>query len=113
MMPIQAFGDQGDRYSFTFFEQIWIPSEADNIEAAKEFIAYMYSDEAAETFLEAGAVQPIEGIVDQLDEEKELYYSIYEDEVLLQALGPFASIILVPVANLIEELYKKIVRDRK
>jgi len=108
MMPVPAFGDQGDRYSFTFFEQIWIPSEADNIEAAKEFIAYMYSDEAAETFLEAGAVQPIEGIVDQLDEEKEWYYSIYEDEDVLPAMGTFASTNPVPGANINEELYEKI-----
>src|SRR5699024_3661794 len=73
MTAIPAFddddGDEGDRYTFTFFEQIWIPKEAENKEAAKEFITYMYSDEAAETFLEAGAVQPIDGIVDKLDEE--------------------------------------------
>src|SRR5690625_4189183 len=108
MMPVPAFGDEGDRYSFTFFEQIWIPSEADNIEAAKEFLAYMYSDEAAETFLEAGAVQPIEGIVDQLDEEKELYYSVYEEEDVLPAMGTFASTNPVPGANINEELYEKI-----
>lgn len=108
MMSVPAFEDGGDRYAFTFFEQIWIPSEAENIDAAKDFIAYMYSDEAAQTFLEAGAVQPIDGIVDELDEEKEIYYSIYEDEGALPAMGTFASTDPVPGANISEELYEKI-----
>lgn len=108
MMSVPAFEEGGDRYTFTFFEQIWIPEEAENKEAAKDFIAYMYSDEAAEIFLESGAVQPIEGIVDQLDEEKELFYSIYEDEGALPAMGTFASTNPVPGVNISEELYEKV-----
>jgi N-acetylglucosamine transport system substrate-binding protein len=108
MMPIPAFEDGGDRYAFTFFEQIWIPSEAKNIDAAKEFIAYMYSDEAADTFMEAGAIQPIEGIVDKLDGEQEIYYSIYEEGDVLPAMGTFASTEPVPGASITEELYEKI-----
>jgi len=108
MMPIPAYEDSGDRYAFTFFEQIWIPKEAENIDAAKDFIAYMYSDEAADTFLEAGAVQPIDGIVDKLDEEKEIYYGIYEEGDVLPAMGTFASTDPVPGANISEELYEKI-----
>lgn len=108
MMSVPAFEDGGDRYAFTFFEQIWIPSEAENVDAAKDFVAYMYSDEAADTFLEAGAVQPIEGIVDSLDGEKEVFYSIYEDEGALPAIGTFATTDPVPGANISEELYEKI-----
>jgi len=108
MMPIPAYEDSGDRYAFTFFEQIWIPKEAENIDAAKDFIAYMYSDEAADTFLEAGAVQPIDGIVEKLDEEKEIYYGIYEEGDVLPAMGTFASTDPVPGANISEELYEKI-----
>ncbi|HLR52040.1 MAG TPA: carbohydrate ABC transporter substrate-binding protein [Candidatus Avamphibacillus sp.] len=108
MMATPAYEDGGDRYAFTFFEQIWIPSEAENIDAAKEFIAYMYSDEAADTFLEAGAVQPIEGIVEKLDEEKEIYYGIYEEGDVLPAMGTFASTDPVPGANISEELYETI-----
>ncbi|MBU5465408.1 carbohydrate ABC transporter substrate-binding protein [Virgibacillus sp. MSJ-26] len=108
MMPIPAYEDGGDRYAFTFFEQIWIPKEAENIDAAKNFIAYMYSDEAADTFLDAGAVQPIDGIVEKLDEEKEIYYGIYEEGDVLPAMGTFASTDPVPGANISEELYEKI-----
>lgn len=108
MMPTPTFADGGDRYAFTFFEQIWIPSEAENIAAAKEFIAYMYSDEAADVFLEAGAVQPIEGIVEKLDGEKEIYYGIYDEEDVLPALGTFASTDPVPGASINEELYEKV-----
>src|SRR5690625_4876811 len=108
MMATPAYEDGGDRYAFTFFEQIWIPSEAENIDAAKEFIAYMYSDEAADTFLEAGAVQPIEGIVEKLDGEREIYYSIYEEGDVLPAMGTFASTDPVPGASITEELYEKI-----
>jgi N-acetylglucosamine transport system substrate-binding protein len=108
MMPIPAFEDGGDRYAFTFFELIWIPSEAENIDEAKEFIAYMYSDEAADTFMEAGAIQPIEGIVEKLDGEREIYYSIYEEGDVLPAMGTFASTDPVPGASITEELYEKI-----
>src|SRR5690625_556696 len=108
MMPIPAYEDGGDRYAFTFFEQIWIPKEAENIDAAKDFLAYMYSDEAADTFLDAGAVQPIDGIVEKLDEEKEIYYGIYEEGDVLPAMGTFASTDPVPGANISEELYEKI-----
>lgn len=106
MTSIPAFEDgDGDQYAFTFFEQMWIPKEADNKEAAKEFMTYMYSDEAAETFLEAGAVQPIDDIVDELDGEKETYYSIYEDEGALPAMGTFASTEPVEGVDINDSLY--------
>lgn len=69
----------GERASYTFFEQIWMPAEAENQELGKEFIAYMYSDEAASIFAEkGGAVQPIVGMSDKLDGDAKLYYSIYD-----------------------------------
>src|SRR5699024_8230183 len=41
MTSVPAFEDgDGDQYAFTFFEQMWIPKEADNKEAAKEFMTY-------------------------------------------------------------------------
>lgn len=90
MTSIPAFADGGDTYAFTFFEQMWIPAAAENKDAAKEFISYMYSDEAASIFLAAGAVQPIEGITEQLEGQKQMFYSIYEDGTL-PAMGTFAS----------------------
>lgn len=109
MTSIPAFEEgDGDQYAFTFFEQMWIPKEAENKDAAKQFITYMYSDEAADTFLEAGAVQPVNDIVDKLDEDKETYYSIYEDEGALPAMGTFASTDPVEGVEISEELYEAI-----
>ncbi|MBT2215969.1 carbohydrate ABC transporter substrate-binding protein [Virgibacillus dakarensis] len=108
MMPIPAFKDRGDRYTFTFFEQMWIPSAAENKDAAKDFITYMYSDDAAQAFLEAGAVQPINGMTDQLDGQKQTFYGIYEEEGALPAIGTFASTKPVPGVNMGDTLYGSI-----
>ncbi|MFU0789924.1 MAG: carbohydrate ABC transporter substrate-binding protein [Virgibacillus proomii] len=105
MTSVPAFEEDGDRYAFTFFEQIWIPKEAKNKEAAKDFIAYMYSDEAADIFLEAGAVQPIKDITEKLEGQKQMFYSIYEEDNVLPAMGTFASTKPVPGANMGETLY--------
>lgn len=107
MAAIPPFDEDGDEYAFTFFEQIWIPEEAENKDVAKDFISFMYSDFAAETFLESGAVQPIEGIVDSLDEEMAIFYSVY-DEGALPAMGSFAATAPVPGASISEELYEQI-----
>ena len=61
MTALPAAKDVGASYAF--LEQIWIPSGAQNVDAAKQFVAYMYSDEAAGIFLKGGAVQPINGLV--------------------------------------------------
>lgn len=109
MTSVPAFEDgDGEQYAFTFFEQMWIPKEADNKEAAKQFITYLYSDEAAETFVDAGAVQPIEDIVDELDDEKATYYSIYEDEGALPAMGTFASTDSVEGVDINDTLYETV-----
>lgn len=107
MMAAPAYEEGGDRYAFTFFEQIWIPSEAKNKEVAKDFVSFMYSDAAAEAFLSAGAVQPVDGIIDQLDDEMKIFYSVY-DEGALPAMGSFAATAPVPGANIGDELYHKI-----
>ncbi|WP_077328688.1 carbohydrate ABC transporter substrate-binding protein [Virgibacillus siamensis] len=108
MTSVPAFEKGGDRYAFTFFEQIWIPAKAEDKDAAKEFIAYMYSDEAASIFLKAGAVQPIEGITDKLKGQKKAFYSIYEEEGALPAMGTFASTKPVPGVSIQETLYGQI-----
>ena len=75
---LPAVEKDGERASYTFFEQIWMPSGAENKDLGKEFIAYMYSDAAAEIFAKSGATQPIEGMSDKLDGDNKLYYSIYD-----------------------------------
>lgn len=72
----------GERASYTFFEQVWMPKGAENKELGKQFIAYLYSDEAAQIFATSskggGAIQPIVGMSDKLEGDAKLYYSIYD-----------------------------------
>ena len=87
---LPAVTEGGDRYSYTFFEQLWIPSEAVNKDAAKQFVAFMYSDVAAEIFAKGGAIQPIVGFADKLEGDNKIYYSIY-DNGAKAAMGSFAA----------------------
>ncbi len=102
-MPLPAFTEGGDRYAYTFFEQMYIPAAAENADLGKEFIKFMYSEEAVNIMLnntkkdadgnvvEAIVVQPVKGIVNQLDGNNKLIYSIYEAENTYPALGSFAA----------------------
>ena len=90
-MALPAVAKDGDRYSYTWFEQMWVPAEAENKEAAKQFVSFVYSDEAAKIFFEKGtAVQPIVGFADTLEGDNKLFYSIY-DTGAKAALGNFAA----------------------
>ena len=82
-------------YSFCWFEQAWIPAGAENIEAAEQFVAFLYSDKAAEIFATAGAMQPILGIADMLEGENKMFYSIY-DNGAKAAMGGFAAFGEIP-----------------
>lgn len=78
---LPALTDGGERASYTFFEQIWMPKGAVNQDLGKQFVAYMYSDEAAGIFAKSGvggAIQPIVGMSDKLEGDAKLYYSIYD-----------------------------------
>lgn len=91
-MSLPAASKGGDRYSFTWFEQMFIPKGAENVDLAKEFMAYMYSDEVAKIVYEKGkgAVQPIVGAADFIpaDDINSTIYKIYEDGSL-PAMGGF------------------------
>ena len=87
-LPAVTEGEAG--YSFTWFEQAWIPSGAKNIDAAKQFVAFLYSDKACEIFAAAGAIQPVLGIADKLEGDNVMFYSIY-DNGAKAAMGAFAA----------------------
>ncbi len=93
---LPAIGD-GDRYSYTFFEQLWSPKKAKNPELADRFMAFLYSDKAAEVFATSGkaegkgpAVQPIKTASSLLEGENKMFYSIY-DSGAKAAMGAFAT----------------------
>ncbi|MCT4562908.1 MAG: carbohydrate ABC transporter substrate-binding protein [Maledivibacter sp.] len=83
----------GNAYSYTFFEQMYIPEGAKEVDLAKKFMAYMYSDEAAKIIHEkSGAVQPIVGVSKFMTEgdQNKLFYSVY-DNGAKAAMGGFAA----------------------
>lgn len=90
MIPIPAMKEGEDCYSYARFEQVWIPKNAKNIEGAKLFISFLYSDVACEIFAENGAVQPVLGIGEYLEDENVMMYSVY-DNGAKAVLGDFAS----------------------
>lgn len=102
-MALPAMEEGGDRYSYTFFEQCWIPAGAENKELAKVFMTFLYSDEAADIFAEAGAVQPITGMTDKLSDDNKVYYSVY-DNGAKAAIGTFATTTPVEGVNIKEDV---------
>ena len=95
MTALPAVEAGGDQYSYTWFEQAWIPSGAANVDAAKQFVAFLYSDAACEIFAEAGAIQPVLGIADKLEGDNVMFYSIY-DNGAKAAMGNFAAFEAIP-----------------
>ena len=81
--------------SFCWIEQAWIPAAAEHITEAEQFVAFLYSDKAAEIFASAGAAQPITGIADGMEGEQKMFYSIY-DNGATSALGGFAAFAEIP-----------------
>lgn len=108
-MALPAVKEDGDRYSFTFFEQCYIPKEAKEMDLAKEFVAFLYSDVAVKAFFEnGGAVQPVLGaeemITDPLNKE---IYSIYADGAKA-AMGGFVAAPPVEGVDMKGALYETI-----
>lgn len=79
MTALPAIRSGGESASYTFFEQVWMPGGAENQALGKEFIAYLYSDEAAKIFAASNAIQPIQGMSAMLSDENKLFYSIYDN----------------------------------
>jgi len=81
--------------SFCWIEQAWIPAGAEHIAEAEQFVAFLYSDAAAQIFATAGAAQPIRGIADGMEGEQKMFYSIY-DSGATSAMGGFAAFSEIP-----------------
>lgn len=104
MTALPAVTAGGDSYSYTWFEQAWIPNGAENVDAAKQFIAFLYSDTAAEIFAKSGAIQPILNIADKLEGDNKLFYSIY-DNGAKAAMGNFAAFESVAGLGTVREVF--------
>ena len=95
MTALPAVEAGGDSYSYTWFEQAWIPQGAANQDGAKQFIAFLYSDVACEIFAKAKAIQPVLGIAETLEGDDQMFYSIY-DNGAKAAMGNFAAFEAIP-----------------
>ena len=95
MTALPAVTTGGDAYSYTWFEQCWIPAGAEHQDAAKQFVAFLYSDAACAIFAKAGAIQPVLGVADTLEGDNKLFYSIY-DSGAKAAMGNFAPFTAIP-----------------
>ena len=104
MTALPAVEEGGDGYSYTWFEQAWIPAGAQNIDAAKQFVAFLYSDAACEIFAKAGAIQPVLGIADKLEGDNVMFYSIY-DNGAKAAMGNFAAYESVAGLGTVREVF--------
>lgn len=95
MTALPAVEAGGAGYSYCWFEQAWIPAGAEHIDAAKQFIAFLYSDTACEIFASAGAIQPVNGIASMLEGDNVMFYSIY-DNGAKAAMGNFQAYEAIP-----------------
>ena len=105
MTALPALEEGGAGYSFCWFQQAWIPAQAENIDAAKQFIAFLYSDKACEIFLKGGAVQPVIGVAENLEGEKKEFFSLY-DNGAKAAMGGFAATESVAGLGTTREVYQ-------
>ncbi len=91
MTALPAVAEGGAGYSYCWFEQAWIPAGAANVDTAKVFVSFLYSDVACEIFASAGAIQPVNGIASMLEGDNVMFYSIY-DNGAKAAMGSFAAV---------------------
>lgn len=90
-MAMPAVNAGGDRYSFTYFDQAWVPADAANQDAAKLWLSYLYSDAAAAIFGQHDAALSIVGADEYLpaDSQKRLFNAIFNEAKA--AIGGFAT----------------------
>jgi N-acetylglucosamine transport system substrate-binding protein len=91
LTPLPAISAGGARYITTSIESVWVPAGAEHKEAAEDFIAYLYSDQAAQIFAEANAIQPIKGITDSVPADAAAFYKVFDEPGVTALVGGFAA----------------------
>ena len=95
MTALPGFDANAAPYAYCWFEQAWIPAAAEHVAEAEQFVAFLYSDKAAEIFAASGAIQPIVGVAESLEGENKVFYSIY-DNGAKACMGAFAAFGEIP-----------------
>lgn len=105
IMPLPANEAGGKRYITTSIESVWIPKEAKQKAEAKKFMAFLYSDKAADIFATTNAIQPITGMTDKVNDAAKSFYDVYNEAGVEALVGRFASTNPVEGVNISETLY--------
>lgn len=97
MMGVPKWSEDESQSVYTFTEQMWVPADAPNMNLAKEFVKFMYSDEVVDICLnnkttdkESGkesdtpVVVPVKGAADKLPDgvTKDCYAAATADDVV-------------------------------
>ena len=104
MTALPAAKAGGNGASYCWLEQAWIPAAAPNLGAAKQFVAFLYSDAACAIFAKGGAVQPVPGLTDNLEGDNKMFYAIY-DNGADAAMGNFAAYNAVAGLGTVREVF--------
>lgn len=76
---VPAVNADGTGVSYVSCEQMWIPASAKRLDLAKEFVAYLYTDEAAAIFAKKGAVLPVKDLGGVLEGDNQMFYGIFDN----------------------------------
>lgn len=97
MMGVPKWSEDESQSVYTFTEQMWVPADAPNMDLAKEFVKFMYSDEVVDICLnnkttdkesgkesETPVVVPVKGAADKLPDgvTKDCYAAATADDVV-------------------------------
>ena len=107
MMGVPKWSEDESQSVYTFTEQMWVPADAPNMDLAKEFVKFMYSDEVVDICLnnkttdkESGkesdtpVVVPVKGAADKLPDgvTKDCYAAATADDGGAAARGAGADV---------------------
>ena len=97
MMPAPKWEGDETQAVYMFTEQMWVPADAENMDLAKEFVKFMYSDTVVDILLNntttdkesgkttaAPIVAPVKGAAEKLPEgtTKDVYASTAADNIV-------------------------------
>ena len=92
LMPLPAKEAGGERFVGSMTEQVWIPKQAKNVDDAKEFLKFIYSDEGVQIMQESGNIVPTKGFAERVDAMEDGYtkefFNAYKEATA--AIGRFA-----------------------
>lgn len=94
LMSLPALSDGSDRYVASMTEQIWIPKQAENVEDAKAFLEFIYSEEGADIMAKYNNIVPVEGFAENVaameDGYTKEFFSVYDNaKSVIGAFAPY------------------------